>query len=508
MKKSEVIITVVYLLIIAGVCSKIRRPLNGRFQVYDSLLARLDSSAIKTSNWNRTLIFSPEKGDDKKMPFRIKLNSLDAASAELIDYLDSCKGLLSKNKLNIFGKPRKNSVLNTCETDNIFFKNHLADSIETRVKKYLSCTKNILPYDNSVYEYAAESVWMDSDLTSPTYKGKWGMKLFAHLPPSAANTMLLLLQKNVYEINMLFSRRLRQIGRMGGCGYDSSSLLTIASKKSFISGELVAANFQWASYPPMNTCIFNSTSGQIKNTYSKFIEWSDTAKDVGLHTVNGNIVRYNAMTEEGETFPWSFQYMVYDKGASLSLDNYNYLYKGVENPVTLSVAGYRPEQLTLSVTGADIQKTGSGKYLIRVNDAKKVTAYVKAIDQRGNTNTMLIQDLYTRPLPQLHTFIGNCNADTIDRAYLLSQSGISVTLPEKDWDFTPSVIGFQLMIIRNDRTFEGPFEMPGTSFAGNKDAYRALQAVRPGDKLIVSDVKTEAVKGCKLQTGPLITVVQ
>ncbi len=103
----------------------------------------------------------------------------------------------------------------------------------------------------------------------------------------------------------------------------------------------------------------------------------------------GGVILYKANTGD-MTLPFESNYTVGESGYTVSASKCNVFYKGLENPVDVSVAGYPKESVSVSISGgASIRAVGNGKYMVTVPQsvsAKQVNVTVSVrTDEGGRT---------------------------------------------------------------------------------------------------------------------------
>lgn len=85
--------------------------------------------------------------------------------------------------------------------------------------------------------------------------------------------------------------------------------------------------------------------------------------------------------------PYESNYTVGESGFTVSASKCNVFYKGLENPVDVSVSGYPKESVSVSISGgASIRGAGNGKYLVTVPasvTAKQVNVTVSVRTEDG-----------------------------------------------------------------------------------------------------------------------------
>ncbi len=158
------------------------------------------------------------------------------------------------------------------------------------------------------------------------------------------------------------------------------------------------------------------------------------ADQEGLQSWSG-VIQYDS--EEGQKyFPFSGSYIVAKPAASVSPDNLNVLYVGIDNPISITSAGVTNKDLVPSINGNGATIKGAdGKYTIRVTGGTTATVNVNArlngeIRNMGSTSFRI--KYIPSPVSQIVTYTGST---TLKRSMIVAAKGIT---PKADFDFPVS----------------------------------------------------------------------
>jgi len=114
----------------------------------------------------------------------------------------------------------------------------------------------------------------------------------------------------------------------------------------------------------------------------------------------------------------------------------NVLYKGVDNPISISVPGVANENITASINGGALQRTGSGTYNVKMSNSApprtKVTVTAKM--PNGESRNMGAIEFRVKRLPKPYAKIGDQgNAELRPQSRGLSGMGGSYGR-RSEWD--------------------------------------------------------------------------
>jgi gliding motility-associated protein GldM len=212
-----------------------------------------------------------------------------------------------------------------------------------------------------------------------------------------------------------------------------------------------------------------------------------TAGSVGEQTIKG---KFN-FTEDGKNVPLEFEgtYVVVPRpnSATISADKMNSVYRGVENPMTVSFAGVPDSDVKASAPGTFKSAGRAGKYTWNVNNVSGTTARISVQAKLSNGQTVTdVKEFNVRPIPapvaQLRGTIGSKKGNKND----LLNTEIQVAFPDFVFDVVPTVTSFEVSVPGKSTII-----VQGNRF--NAQAQAAINGAKRGDVITVTRVK------CKLK---------
>lgn len=208
------------------------------------------------------------------------------------------------------------------------------------------------------------------------------------------------------------------------------------------------------------------------------------AGNPGDHKLEGNLVFLNKGEES--KIPVSQSYAVISKpnSAVISADKMNVVYRGVENPMTISIPGIQNSKVKASAVG--LKKLSGSKYIMRPGSGRDVTISASGVLPDGmqvKTNTVFrIKDI-PRPTGTVRGESGNISIPKSN----LQISTIGAVLQDFDFDIQLQTVSFK-------------FKVPGQptiQVNGNKLDARAKSALRRakrGQSVQIFDIKVRNPK--------------
>lgn len=156
------------------------------------------------------------------------------------------------------------------------------------------------------------------------------------------------------------------------------------------------------------------------------------------------IIRLQAPDGSYNTYHFSDSYEVGKRAATVSATKMNVFYKGVENPVSISVPGVSSSQIRPQIDVGDMRNVGSGKYVVTIpGDVEQdATIRVNAIID-GQESFFEAYDYRVKKIPDPTPTIGGAyTSGEVERNFLQISSIIAKTPESFDFDYTFPVTGF------------------------------------------------------------------
>lgn len=215
----------------------------------------------------------------------------------------------------------------------------------------------------------------------------------------------------------------------------------------------------------------------------------------GLQNLNGVIV-YKNPKGDNEYYPFDFPYTVAPPFTAVAADNMNIFYVGVDNPISVSAAGFSPNDLKVNVSGcgASIKMGGTGKYKLTANSTGSVvvTVSAKVGDTYKPQGTPKVFRVKAIPPPVLK--IGGRLATTnleFTKNEIAMIGGLGAESPGFMFPVNMVVKSFDLEVNNNGSVV--PYKCTGNNLSA--DAKQALSRLRVGQKAYIDNIKVQTPTG-------------
>ena len=254
-------------------------------------------------------------------------------------------------------------------------------------------------------------------------------------------------------------------------------------KSAYFSGETVKGKIVMGKYDPSfkPTKFESNVGGKVE---SGQVNLSFRAGNPGSHPIKGKFVFKQKDGADIEV-PFSSEYTVITEpnSAVISADKMNVVYRGLDNPISISVPGVGDSNVKASAPG--LRKVGKGKYIMNPSSGTKVTINVSAKLSSGKTiNTPMEFRIMDIPAPRgsIRKQTGNISMPKAS----LAKATVGVILPDFVFDLTLRTTSFKVKVPGQATVIVNGSRM-------NAKASSAIAKARRGDMVNIFDIKSKLV---------------
>lgn len=278
--------------------------------------------------------------------------------------------------------------------------------------------------------------------------------------------------------------------------FDAVTAMIVPESNFIMAGDKFKAKIFLTAFnsKDKSPVLVNGQELQVENGVANY---EVTAAGNGLQKVDGVI---KLATEEGEKeYTFNTEYTVYQSAATISATKMNLLYIGLDNPISVSVPGFAPSKVRVSMNGGTLKPGAkAGEYIARVSRGPreaKVSAAVELSD--GSTRVMGTQDYRIRPVPKPEPLLGNlASGDKVSTGVIRVQTRVNASLGES-FAFEGvkyDVLGFEVIIVPK-RGATQQFTNRGANLSGQ--IRQAFGGLRSGDQIIFTGIKAKGPDGTR-----------
>lgn len=320
----------------------------------------------------------------------------------------------------------------------------------------------------------------------------WEAGSFEHLPLAAVLTMLSKTQTDVRNaeadiLNFLY-------GQIDAGSWKFNKLEAIVNAKSnyvLVGSKYEAEVFIAASDSTTEPEIVLNGGTKLAIKEGKG-QYSQTPSSAGFTKWGGVIKMESPVSGEILQFPFNAEFQAAESELVVSPTKMNVFYIGVDNPVSISVAGVPADKLMPSIEGGgSITKVKGSDYIVRVKQAGDAFVTVNAKFDDGSTKNMGKRKFRVKRVPDPVAKVAGLKGGEISKSLLMAQQGVKAELENFDFDLTFNIVGFT--VSATVQGYEEEQKSNSAAFtAGQKDL---MKKVGTGRKLYIEDIKARGPDG-------------
>ncbi len=212
---------------------------------------------------------------------------------------------------------------------------------------------------------------------------------------------------------------------------------------------------------------------------------SSPAGQVGEYQQHG-VIKIQGPEGE-ERFLFNAKHRVVQPTLVASATKMNVLYRHVDNPVDLSVAGYTADQVQPWVENGTIQRK-NGTFVVRPGASGRAKVHVKVVEADGSTRTFNPVEFRVKNLPAPLAYVaGKSGKDSrINKNRLANAKRIYADLPDTDFDVKYEIVS---CIIEGKNRAGDVIDIPLANgiFTEKADAY--IRSLNNKQRFVVSKVR-------------------
>lgn len=362
----------------------------------------------------------------------------------------------------------------------------------------------LIQYNAEMKALGLEQDAIDAKSLQPEYKEKdgtkkkWSEYYFEGKPVIAAITLITKFQTDVKSAETDAIQA--NIKRVGAEDFKFDRLMAMVSvnSPSLNVGGKFEAKIALGAYDTKSSPTVIVGGRQLPVVDGNAI-YTETASGVGQRNITGTILVKGPKGEE--KYPFSTSYQVFTGGATISAEKMNMLYVGIDNPISIAVSGFRPDQVNATATKGSLVKKGPGQYNIKPASIadREITINV-SVNDNGTTRNMGSQKYRVRNVPKPELLLGSKPAGPISRGELGVVSQIYAGYGEAfPYDLPITVTGFTFIHAKKAGGTPTQEVVSGNRVSPTMRA--AFASARPGDVIVISEVTTQSVGLTKKSNG-------
>jgi len=476
-------INIMYLVFISMIAMQMSKEVLSAFGYMNEKLAENNITAtVKNSVTLENLATKAAEQPEKYTELYAKAKAVDELSSKFYGYLTEKKQLFLKEQEDV---KDYETMDKTSTVDEYFFK---GDAFTTEGQEFLN---NVNGYRDGVIKIIGEKSHLaaniknrfdTSDQDTDDGKQPWLKNRYEGFPLISTVTNLTSMQTDIATTQSEIFGTLLGGQLESDVSMSNYNTILIPEKSAFFQGEnfkgkIVLGRYD-SSLKPSEVVVNGNKITTIVNG-GAILDFPAGA--VGEREIKGKFV----FIENGEPveIEISSSYAVIPKpnSAVISADKMNVVYRGVANPMTISIPGISDNLVNASGSGLS-KASGIGKYIMTPGSGREVKIIVTGKLPNGQSVSSS-QDFRIKDIPSPVGSIRKQSGYVIMPKSSLEKSTVGAELPDFDFDLTLNTSGFTIkvpgqsaVVVRGNRM--------------NDQAQKAIGKSKRGDVVTIFDIKS------------------
>ncbi len=474
------------------------------------------------------------QNETKVKPWKVKADEVKTRSDELYQYIQDLKieiiefngqgdpddGVITEDgdiiNEEIKGKDRSDAASNVLIGD----MNGKAFELKDKIEVFREYLKGLVDEEDVRVISSLESNLETKD-PPPSKDGerkKWEVKHFAHMPLAAVMPLLTKMQLDIRNSEAEIVQYLYNQIDAGSFSFNKLEATIIPNSSYILQGNPYKADVFLAAVdttlpPIVYIGNYDSTFNEEVQAYEYFMAGNYDSLEVvegkgKFERLSNTLGKQNwggllkLMGPDGNyiTKPFKRSYQIAKPNLVVSPTKMNLFYVGVDNPVSISIAGVPGNKISPSITNATIKKQRDGEYIVNPKRPGNSLISVRAeID--GVTKNMGTAQFRVRGLPDPVVKVAGKKGGKIQKNVLAAQAGVFADMENFEFDLEFKIIEFTV-----STTDRGGYyiDAPNKGNTFTKAQYDLIKGLRRGSRLNFEEVKAVGPDGSVRNLAPIV----
>ena len=157
------------------------------------------------------------------------------------------------------------------------------------------------------------------------------------------------------------------------------------------------------------------------------------ATTIGEQTIAGEIEMKDPVTGEIKPYPFQTSFTVAPPSANVTPTKMNVMYRGLENPISISAPGFTADQINVSVTNGELIKK-NGEYFVKPGKDKNITTVTVSTTIDGKKVILDNCDFRLKLTPDPKPVLNGKAQGSFTKEEVLAAGGFTLTMPDFDFE--------------------------------------------------------------------------
>jgi len=505
--------------------------INESLQNTNEILAHKNGTTM--NQFEQQMAFDPEK----TRPYFLKAQTITQEAEKLDEHIEDLKRFLIKETAgydenepdsmyslnNVDAKDNYDiptNILIGSEPNNPTQGEFTALDLKAQMQSFQASLLSVFDAsrDEEIINEINESFQFEDIPTAEGGLDKWEVGNFYHVPLAACVTNLSKIQTDIKTIEADALKELLANINVNTFKFDTIEAKLIPRSNYVLQGEPYTADVFLAAYskteqPRMSLGVLDTVQDTYNVTDSLTV--ANGLGQINLESSSVGIKQFDGLIElkkQGggyETFPFKGEYIVAAPSLTVAPTKMNVMYKGVANPLDISVPGVANENVRVSITGGNqIRKTGDGQYEVTLSNQspRQVFVEVTAVLENGETRSMGRKEFRAKQLPKPYAKIGEIeNSGLMSANELIAQSGIRSLYGDNfEFELPSQVKRFEMETVYQGNVIK----KQSNNNRFTNEMVTIMRNVRAGTQLVFKEIKSEGNDGVEHELSPLVVTIR
>ncbi len=503
-------INMMYIIFIAMMALNMSKEVLQAFgDVNDSLQTNIEQIDHRNTSLMAGLAQKAADQPEKYKPLQEKAQAIGTASADLVAFIDQLKkDLLANVKRDENGELNYKAMDSDTQINQLLFANDKlskrAEELKTKINTYRDKAMALAKAsDNTDMAESIEAKFNTADIkVKDGQKEDWLRYNFEGFPLIAGITKLTNIQANAKQVQSNLLANLVSGQMESDISMTNYQAIVVPDKTAFFSGENFTGKVVLGRFD--NSLSFDNVmiNGQkVTSTSGGQVQLKFPAGNVGEQTITGKL-----QFSEGDsivTIPVKSSYTVIPmpNSAVISADKMNVIYRGVDNPLTISIPGVS----NVSASAPALRHKSGANYVI---DPTSIKAREISIKVSGKLpNGKVVSDSKKFRIKEIPNPVGTVRSQSnLDNGGPIKMqrnglkiSTISAKIPNFDFNLKLRISGFKIQI-------PGKPVIVVNGQKLNSAAQRAVDAAKRGSTVQIFDIQAKIAGNASYHLPPVAPI--